>query len=76
MNQLQEQQPQQQQLQQQVPNYRYFKNKKTSYEPIPDGFVTSAGNPTLAAKYGNNLGANNITNQILFEAVKKDNLKS
>ena len=61
----------------QVPNYRYFKNKKTSYEPIPDGFVTSAGNPTLAAKYGNILGANNIiTNQPVFEAVKKDNLKS
>ncbi len=62
---------------QQVPNYRYFKNKKTSYEPIPDGFVTSAGNPTLAAKYGNNLGANNIIiNQPQFEAVKKPNLKS
>ena len=63
-------------VQQPTINFRYFKNKKTSYEPIPDGFVTSAGNPTLAAKYGNNLGANNITIQTIFEAVKKDNLKS
>lgn len=51
-------------LTQQLPNYRYFKNKKTSYQPIPDGFVTSAGNPVLAAKYGNNIGANVVPNVI------------
>lgn len=49
---------------------RYFK-KKTSYTPIPDGFVTSAGNPDLAAKYGNNLGANSITSKGIIESVKE-----
>ena len=62
---------QSQYYQQLVINNRYFKNKKTSYVPIPDGFVTSAGNPDLAAKYGNILGANTITNRTLNEAVKK-----
>ncbi len=66
----------QSQYQQLLTQNRYFKNKKTTYEPIPDGFITSAGNPTLAAKYGNNLGVNTITSQILIDSVKKDNLKS
>lgn len=42
--------------------YRYIKRKPTSsYVPVADGFVSSAGNPTLAAKYGNKLGANTGT---------------
>ena len=46
-------------LQQQVVQPRYF-TKKTSkkYVPVEDGFITSSGNPELAAKYGNNIGAN------------------
>lgn len=59
-----------QQYQQLLSSTRYFK-KKTNYIPIPDGFVTSAGNPDLAAKYGNNLGINTITSQQVIEAVKK-----
>ena len=42
---------------------RVIKNKKTSFVPIEDGFITSAGNPKLAAKYGNILDANNIPTQ-------------
>lgn len=62
------------QYQQFLSTTRYFK-KKTNYVPIPDGFVTSAGNPDLAAKYGNNLGINTITNQQIIEATKKNSLK-
>lgn len=64
------------QYQQLLTNNRYFKNKKTNYVPIPDGFVTSAGNPDLAAKYGNIIGANTINNQTLIDAARKSNLKS
>lgn len=59
-----------QHYQQLLTNTRYFK-KKTNYVPVPDGFVTSAGNPDLAAKYGNIIGANTITNQVLIQSVKK-----
>jgi hypothetical protein len=53
-----------------VTNNRYFKAKpKTSFVPIPDGFVTSVGNPDLAAKYGNNLGMNNITTKEIIQSV-------
>lgn len=35
-------------------NFRYFKDKKPStYKPIPDGFITTSGNPSLGMKYGN-----------------------
>lgn len=27
--------------------------KKTNYTPIPDGFISSAGNKELSLKYGN-----------------------
>lgn len=47
-------------LYQQLPTYRYY-TKKTNYVPIEDGFVTSASNKDLAAKYGNNIGANTVT---------------
>ena len=51
-------------------NNRYFKTKpKTSFVPVPDGFVTSAGNPDLAAKYGNNIGVNNITTKEIIQSV-------
>jgi hypothetical protein len=57
--------------QQQVVQPRYFtKKSNTTYIPVEDGFVTSSGNPELAAKYGNNLGANVITNQIVNESIK------
>jgi hypothetical protein len=65
---------QDQQYQQQISNIRYFK-KKTNYIPTEDGFITSAGNPELAAKYGNSLGANTIKSQDIIEAVKNINLK-
>ena len=59
--------------QHQVPQYRYFTKKtNTKYVPVEDGFVTSAGNPELAAKYGNNLGANTITSQTVIESIKKE----
>jgi len=58
--------------QQQIVPPRYF-TKKTNvkYVPIEDGFITSAGNPELAAKYGNNLGANTITSQTVIESKEK-----
>jgi hypothetical protein len=34
--------------------FRYFKNKTPSFVPKEDGFITTAGNPTLGSKYGNN----------------------
>ncbi len=35
-------------------SFRYFKDKKpTTYKPVPDGFVTTSGNPSLGMKYGN-----------------------
>ena len=56
--------------QQLLTNSRYFKTKaKTSFVPIPDGFVTSAGNPDLATKYGNNIGINNITTETILQSV-------
>lgn len=56
--------------QQLLTNNRYFKTKpKTSFVPIPDGFVTSAGNPDLAAKYGNNIGVNKITTKEIIQSV-------
>jgi hypothetical protein len=39
-------------------SYRYIKSKPTSYVPTEDGFVSSSGNPTLAAKYGNTMATN------------------
>jgi hypothetical protein len=45
---------------QQTPTYRYYK-KTSTFVPKDDGFVTSAGNKDLAAKYGNNIGANTFT---------------
>jgi hypothetical protein len=61
--------------QQQLPNFRYFKKKisyvPTSYIPTEDGFITSSGNPTLAAKYGNNIGANTFTIQDVINSTKK-----
>ena len=71
----QDQPQEQQQYQQQVPNYRYFK-KKTTYIPTEDGFITSAGNPVLAAKYGNTLVTNNIKSKDIIEAAKNINLKN
>jgi hypothetical protein len=60
-----------------IPSH-YFKKKTncapTKYIPIEDGFITSAGNPTLAAKYGNNLVTNIIKNQDI-EADKNIDLK-
>jgi hypothetical protein len=37
--------------------YRYLTNKKPNtyiFKPVEDGFITTAGNPTLGSKYGNN----------------------
>lgn len=57
----------------------YFKKKincsQTKYIPIEDGFITSAGNPTLAAKYGNHLVTSIIKNQDI-EADNNINFKS
>ncbi len=60
-------------MEQQVVQPRYIaKKSNTKYVPVEDGFVTSAGNPELAAKYGNNLGANTITSQTVIESIKKE----
>ena len=72
MNQEQEKEKEkekEQQYTQQISNMRYFK-KKTTYVPTEDGFVTSAGNPVLAAKYGNNLGANIIKSQEIIKEIR------
>jgi hypothetical protein len=34
-------------------NFRYFKDKKPTYKPVEDGFITTSGNPSLGMKYGN-----------------------
>jgi len=58
--------------QQQIVQPRFIKKSTTKYVTVEDGFVTSAGNPELAAKYGNNLGANTITSQTVIESIKKE----
>lgn len=57
--------------QQQVVLRYPIKKTSTKYIPVEDGFVTSAGNPDLAAKYGNNLGANSIISKGIIESVKE-----
>ncbi len=39
----------------QVTPYKIPK-KKTSYVPVPDGFITTDGNKELGQKYGNHVG--------------------
>ncbi len=39
-------------------SFRYFKDKKPTYKPVEDGFITTSGNPSLGMKYGNNYPAN------------------
>jgi hypothetical protein len=55
-----------------------YKDKSNTkrYIPVEDGFVSSANNSELAAKYGNKIGANVITVQDLIHSyVNKDNKK-
>jgi hypothetical protein len=66
------------------PNFRYYnkdmmwtppqtaqKPAQPKYIPTEDGFITSSGNPVLAAKYGNIIGANTITVKDLIDSTKK-----
>lgn len=52
-----------------VNHFRYIKNKTTKFVPQEDSFITTAGNPTLGAKYGNDNGINNINTNIIRQAV-------
>ncbi len=56
----------------QVPNYkRPVKKASSSYTPIPDGFVSSAGNKELAQKYGNNTELPGLTTSDLLSSFQK-----
>jgi hypothetical protein len=52
-----------------VNHFRYIKNKTTTFVPQEDSFITTAGNPTLGAKYGNDNCVNNINTHIIRQSV-------
>jgi hypothetical protein len=54
-----------------------YKNKSntTRYVPVEDGFVSSANNSALAAKYGNKLGDSTITTQELIHSITITDIK-
>lgn len=52
-----------------INQFRYIKNKTTKFVPQEDSFISTAGNPSLGIKYGNNIGINTINTNTILQAV-------
>ncbi len=60
---------------QMIPRYK-IPTKKTSYTPVADGFISSAGNKELSMKYGNDMNIPGVSTADIYHGIQRTMIES